>query len=101
MITHSVFFNLKHSDGSDEEAAFLERAMELSSIALVKNFECVREISPKNKYSFGLIMQFDDRSGYDLYNESTDHRDFVEKFWIPEVKDYIEIDYIGCEEINS
>lgn len=97
MITHSVFFNLKWPTGSREEAAFLEKATELSSIATVRNFKCVREISPKNKFAFGLTMQFDDRSGYDFYNESPDHKDFVEKVWMPEVKDYIEIDYVSYQ----
>lgn len=98
MITHSVFFNLKHAEGSAEEAAFLEKAKELSSISSVMKLEYVREVSPKNEYDFGLIMQFKDQSGYNFYNEHPDHKDFVENTWIPEVEDFIEIDYVNTNE---
>jgi quinol monooxygenase YgiN len=93
MITHSVYFNLKHSKDSAEEAAFLKKAIELNSISSVRHFKCVREVSPKNEYKFGLIMQFEDQTSYDFYNEHPDHKNFVENVWIPEVEDFIEIDY--------
>ena len=63
MITHSVFFILKHDEGSIDEAAFLKKAMELRSISTVRNFQCARQISLKNKYKLGLIMQFEDQAG--------------------------------------
>ena len=94
MITHTVYFNLKHAKGSAEEAAFLEKGLELGSISSVKNFRYVREVSPKNNYDFGFIMQFEDQAGYDFYNEHPDHVDFVENVWKPEVVDFVEIDYL-------
>lgn len=93
MITHSVFFKLKHAEGSPEEKAFLEKARALKRISTVRNFKCVREVSPKNNFHFGLIMQFDDRAGYDHYNNHPDHKAFVEQVWIPEVAEFMEIDY--------
>lgn len=94
MITHSVFFNLQHAKDSVEETHFLEKAIGLSAISSVQNFDFVHEVSPKNNFSYGLIMQFDDQSGYDFYNNHPDHISFVEKTWMPEVEDFIEIDYV-------
>lgn len=93
MITHSVFFILKHDEGSIEEAAFLKQAMELTSISTVLNFQCARQVSPKNKYKLALIMQFEDQAGYDYYNNHPDHRRFVENIWLPQVEDFLELDY--------
>lgn len=93
MITHSVFFILKHDEGSIDEAAFLKKAMELRSISTVRNFQCARQISLKNKYKLGLIMQFEDQAGYDFYSEHPDHKNFVENVWLREVEDFLEIDY--------
>lgn len=93
MITHSVYFRLKHAEDSPEEKAFLEKADALKSISTVRNLQCVREISPKNNYRFGLTMQFEDRDAYRHYNDHPDHQAFVEQVWIPEVAEFLEIDY--------
>lgn len=53
MIQHSVVFTLKHEKGSAEESDFLRVARTLADIPGVKNFKCLRQISPKNHYSFG------------------------------------------------
>jgi quinol monooxygenase YgiN len=94
MITHSVFFKLKHPEGSEQERRFLKKAMALRSISGVRNFECVREVSQNNGYTLGLTMQFEDRASYDFYTEHPDHNRFVETIWIPEVENFIEIDYV-------
>ena len=99
MITHSVFFNLKHSEGSVEEAAFFKKAAALRSIKSVRNFKCVREVSPKNEFKLGLVMEFEDEAGYSFYSEHPDHTAFVEAVWIPEVSDFIEIDYVDWSGI--
>ena len=77
-----------------EEAAFLKKALALQSISSVRNFKCVREISPKNGFKLGLVMEFEDQAGYNLYSEHPDHKAFVQDVWIPEVSDFIEIDHI-------
>ena len=97
MITHSVYFNLKHSEGSLEESRFLEKVVQLKRISSIKNFAYVREVSPKNEYRFGLILQFKDQDSYNFYNEHPDHRNFVKNIWAHEVKDFIEIDYIEID----
>jgi len=93
VITHSVYFNLKHPVGSEEEKQFLDKAMELSSITKVNGFSCLREISENNKFTLGLTMEFDSISDYEDYNNHPLHKKFVDKYWILEVEDYLEIDY--------
>ena len=93
MIRHTVTFKLKHENGSTEEAAFLEIARTLSSLPTVQKFECLKEIGKKNNFDFGLSMEFEDITAYEDYNNHPKHIDFVENYWIPQVIDFIEIDY--------
>jgi hypothetical protein len=93
MIRHTVVFKLKHVAGSQEEADFLRAAAKLAEIPTVKNFECLRQVSQKNPYQWGLSMEFDDQADYQTYNEHPDHVAFVEGRWTNEVTDFMEIDY--------
>lgn len=93
MIRHTVVFTLKHPSGSPEEKDFLKSAEILESISTVQKFEQLKQISPKNDYSFGFSMEFEDQSAYDTYNNHPDHVAFVQNRWIPEVKEFMEIDY--------
>ena len=56
MIRHTVVFKLKHPAGSQPELDFLRSAQKLLEIPKVRNFECLRQISEKNGYDFGLSM---------------------------------------------
>ena len=93
MIRHTVVFRLKHPPGSAEEKAFLAAAKALAAIPGVEKFEQLREVSPKNGYAFGFSMEFADQAAYDLYNRHPVHVAFVEGRWIPEVAEFLEIDY--------
>jgi hypothetical protein len=93
MIRHTVAFRLKHAKGSAEEQAFLAEALVLASIPTVRNFEQLRQTSPKNVFAFGFSMEFDDQAGYDAYNGHPLHVAFVRDRWVPEVEDFMEIDY--------
>ncbi|MGY5777059.1 Dabb family protein [Rhizobium sp. LEGMi135b] len=93
MIRHTVAFRLKHEAGSAEEASFLKDALVLEKIPSVRNFEQLRQTSPKNDFTFGFSMEFDDQSGYDAYNVHPDHVAFVRDRWVPEVVAFLEIDY--------
>ncbi|QLE03056.1 Dabb family protein [Galbibacter sp. BG1] len=95
MITHSVFFKLKHPKGSEAEKAFIEKATALQSIPTVKNMKAVKEIGKKNDFDWGLTMQFETQEDYDTYNNHPDHVNFVENVWKKEVVDFMEIDYIA------
>ena len=98
MIRHTVVFKLKHEAGSENEIIFLRAAQKLVEIPSVNNFECLRQVSEKNKYDFGLSMEFTSQEGYQAYNEHPDHLQFVETRWIPEVAEFMEIDYVRYSE---
>jgi hypothetical protein len=94
MIRHTVAFRLKHSSGSPQEAAFLRSAMVLAAIPGVQRFEALRQVGAKNTFSFGLSMEFDSQAAFDGYNNHPDHVRFVQERWIPEVEDFLEIDFV-------
>lgn len=96
MIRHTVVFRLHHSKGSAAEASFLETAQRLlAPIPGVHKFERFQQVSPKNQYSFSLSMEFEDQKAYDFYNTHPDHVAFVQDVWIPEVAEFMEIDYVA------
>ena len=91
-IRHAVAFRLVHEPGSDAEADFLRANAALEAIDGVEAFELLREVSPKNAFTFFLTMEFADRAAYDAYSAHPDHVAFVEGRWIPEVAEFLEID---------
>jgi heme-degrading monooxygenase HmoA len=92
-IRHTVVFTPTHASGSEAEADFLAAAARLEEIPGVEAFEILRETSPKNAYRFGISMEFADGAAYASYNEHPDHVRFVQERWLPEVADFLEIDY--------
>ena len=92
-IRHTVVFTLSHAQGSAEEAGFLATAAKLAAIDGVEEFEILRETSPKNGYRFGISMEFADGAAYEAYNGHPDHVAFVQGRWLPEVSEFLEIDY--------
>ncbi len=94
-IRHTVVFRLKHPAGSLAEDAFLDAATKLSRIEGVEHFECLRQVSKKNPYTFGLSMEFADEAAYRFYSEHPDHEAFVQDRWLREVAEFLEIDYVA------
>ena len=92
-IRHTVAFVLGHEEGSGEEQDFLAAAARLAEIPGVEAFEVLREVSPKNGFRFGLSMEFADQAAYDGYNEHPEHVAFVQERWLPEVAEFLEVDY--------
>ena len=92
-IRHTVVFRLSHPEGSPAEADFLATAGALSAIPGVEAFQILRETSPKNAYRFGISMEFAGPEAYTAYNEHPDHVHFVNNRWLPEVSDFLEVDY--------
>jgi hypothetical protein len=92
-IRHTVAFRLRHDAGSSEEAAFLSEAETLSAIPGVEAFELLRQLGGKNDFEFGISMEFADRAAYDGYNAHPAHVRFVQERWLPEVVDFLELDY--------
>ena len=93
MIRHTVAFRLRHPRGSAEETSFLQAALVLADIDGVQKFEQLNQTSPKNDFTYGFSMEFADQAAYDAYNVHPDHVAFVEGRWVPEVEDFLEIDY--------
>ena len=94
MIRHTVTFRLKHAAGSPAERDFLKAACELAAISGVQRFECLRQISKKNAFTFGLSMEFADEAAYAGYSDHPEHSAFVQNRWIPEVAEFLELDYV-------
>jgi len=94
MIRHTVVFRLKHSAGSAAEQDFLKSASMLRMIPGIGNFEVLKQVSPKNDYSYGLSMEFADAAAYQIYNDHPDHVAFVRDRWKHEVAAFMEIDYV-------
>ena len=92
-IRHTVAFALIHGEGSAGERDFLGAAERLATIPGVEAFELLAEVSPKNGYRYGISMEFADRSAYERYNEHPDHVRFVQERWLPEVSEFLELDY--------
>jgi len=94
MIRHTVAFRLNHAPGSDAERDFLRAACELAKIQGVQKFECLRQTSAKNPFAFGLSMEFANAEAYTFYCDHPDHVAFVQQRWIPEVAEFMELDYV-------
>ena len=95
MIRHTVVFNLKHAAGSAAEKDFLDAADVLADIPGVEKFEKLKQVSRKNDYAFGFSMEFADQAAYTHYNDHPWHVAFVNDRWIPEVRKFMEIDYVA------
>ncbi|WP_395737206.1 Dabb family protein [Prosthecobacter sp.] len=95
MIRHTVAFRLKHPLGSAAEHDFLRAACALAKIEGVQKFECLRQTSGKNSFTFGLSMEFADEAAYFFYSGHPEHTAFVQQRWIPEVAEFMELDYVA------
>lgn len=93
MIRHTVAFRLHHDAGSAEEQDFLATARALAGIPGVEAFEQLRQTSAKNDFTFGLSMEFVDEAAYAGYDAHPVHLAFVAERWLPEVADFLEVDY--------
>jgi hypothetical protein len=92
MIRHTVAFRLRHSAGSPEEAALPAEARGLANIPGVENSsssaaEC-QELLPLR-----LLDGVRRPAVYDGYNIHPFHVAFVRDRWVPEVEEFLEIDY--------
>lgn len=98
MIRHTVTFRLKHKAGSEREATFLADGNRiLSAIPGVAKFEVLEQVSAKNSFRHGFSMEFDGQAAYTAYNDHPDHIAFVRDRWVPEVDDFLEIDYVAYQ----
>lgn len=98
MIRHTAVFRLKHAAGSTAERDFLSAVRALKNVPGVAAFELLRQVSPKNDFTFGVSMEFADNTAYQGYNNHPAHVAFVRDRWLPEVADFMEIDYVALPE---
>jgi hypothetical protein len=99
MIRHSVILKLKENISHESKKAFFEAVVKLREIPDVKKFEVLNQISPKNKFEYGISMEFENQERYDSYSNHPAHVDFIQNFWIPNVEDFLEIDYTPYSKI--
>ena len=96
-IRHMAIFTLKHAKDAPETAKFLEDGRRiLTGIPVVRNFEALRQVSPKTDFDFGFSMEFASQDDYTAYNEHPDHVAFVEERWKKEVVRFQEIDFVNA-----
>lgn len=94
-IRHMVIFNLKAEKESDAARDFLAYCEHtLPQIPGVTKFESLRQVSPKNSYDYGFSMEFVDAAAYQAYNDHPLHTGLVSTRWVPEVSDFLEIDFM-------
>lgn len=95
-IVHSVFFNLKHPAGSEEENQFFQKSVKiLTPIPGVHHFLVMKQTSPKCSYNYGFSMVFHSDKDYQSYNDHPDHGSYVQDIWLNEVAEFQEIDYVA------
>jgi len=94
MIRHTVVFRLRHAPASAAEADFLRTAREqLAVIPGVERFEVLRQVGEQSAYRFSLSMEVADADAYRGYNGHASHVAFVRDRWIPEVEEFLELDF--------
>ena len=91
IIEHTVAFRL--GDEADADA-FWARVGALADIGGVQQFRKLRQIGLKNDFTHALSMHFDSQTEYDAYNNHPVHLAFVNEVWLPNVADFIELDYV-------
>lgn len=93
MIRHSVILNLKTELSLKDKQAFFEAVDKIANIPDVQKFEVLKQISSKNKFEYGISMEFDNQEQYDVYSNHAEHIAFIQNFWMKSVEDFLEIDY--------
>lgn len=94
MIRHSVILRLKPAISPETQAAFFDASWQLARIPNVRNLEVLKQTSSKNPFAYGIIMEFESQEQYDFYSKHPDHQAFIQDHWIPNVEDFLEIDYL-------
>ena len=93
MIRHSVIFTFKSSVDAVAMNDFFTAAKKLATIPGVERFESLRQVSEKNKYAFGLSMEFASTEVYGRYNAHPMHTEFITQYWQKYVADFLETDF--------
>ncbi|MFV7235050.1 Dabb family protein [Flavobacterium sp. ZB4R12] len=92
-IHHSVIFIFKDGMTALEKQDFFDAVSKLTTINGVEKFEILKQTSVKNKFEYGILMEFKNMEAYQYYNNHPDHVAFVQNIWLKQVEDFLEIDY--------
>ncbi len=92
-IRHSVIFTFNEGMSPEEKQTFFDEVRKLSTISGVENFEILKQVSVKNKFEHGILMEFKDNEAYQFYNNHPNHVAFVQNIWLKQVADFLEIDF--------
>ena len=98
MIRHTAVFRLKHAAGSAAERDFLAALGNSRPFPASEAFEILRQVSPKNDFTFGVSMEFADQAAYQGYNNHPGPCGLCAGRWVPEVAAFTEIDYVALPE---
>lgn len=93
MITHTVFFSFKSTVNEPGRRSFFDGVNELKKIPGVKNLQIVKQTSAKNKFEYGITMDFDNEAIYNAYNIHPSHTAFINNYWLSNIDAFLEIDY--------
>lgn len=93
MIRHSVILKLKSDISSEDKQAFFDAVDRLAIIPDIEKFEVLKQVSSKNKFEYGISMEFENQEQYDIYSNHAEHVAFIQNFWMKSVEDFLEIDY--------
>jgi Stress responsive A/B Barrel Domain len=93
MIRHSVILKLKKGISDKEKQAFFDAVNTLEFIPDVQKFEVLKQTSVKNKYEYGISMEFDNQQQYETYSDHVVHQAFIRNYWMNFVVNFLEIDY--------
>jgi len=93
MVKHSVIFTFKQEVDKKTQEVFLNESAKLADIPGVKNLEVLKQVSSKNNYEYGILMEFDNDDIYQSYNNHPKHQQFIEQYWLKYVDQFMEIDF--------
>ncbi len=99
MIQHTVAFQFKPNLEEGDIRAFFCAARALSEIAAVEEFEVLKQVGKKNSFEYALSMYFETQHAYEAYNNHPQHIAFVENYWLKQVSDFIELDYVRSPDV--
>ena len=80
MIRHSVILKLKDKLSAEDKQAFFDAVDNLASIPEVQKFEVLKQVSSKNKFDYGISMEFNNQEQYDFYSDHAEHQSFIQNF---------------------
>jgi len=91
-IRHLALINLKHEKDSPRAKEFLEAAKrDLGGVPSVREY--MQNVTPPKGWQYGLLLEFDCEEDLEAYENHPLNQKFTEEYWIPDVLDYMDINF--------